>query len=77
MPATRALSSPSGVAKEDNVVEWSGAISVKNSEVWQKSVTKLRNYENTEGTSDIGDYVNSILDLGKKIMFVISKQLPA
>ena len=25
-------------------------------------ITKLRNYENTEGTSDIGDYVNSSID---------------
>ena len=26
-------------------------------------MTKLRNYGNTEGTSDIGDYVNSSLDI--------------
>ena len=29
-------------------------------------MTKWRNYENTEGTTDIGDYVNSILDFWLK-----------
>ena len=32
-------------------------------------MTELRNYENTDGTTDIGDYVNSILDFA----FVQSK----
>ena len=66
MPTARALSSPSGAAKEDDVVEWSGAIFVI--KFW--SVTKKYDEkcdekceENTDGTSDIGDYVNSSLDL--------------
>ena len=58
MPAAQALSSPSGEAKEDNVEKWSGAIFVI--KFW--SVTHEMMDENTDGTSDIGDYANSILD---------------
>ena len=37
--------------------------------------TKLRNYENTDGTSDIGDYVNSILDKKLKLDEILKTHL--
>ena len=58
MPAARALSSPSREVKEDNVEKWSGAIFVI--KFW--SVTHAQNDGRKHGTSDIGDYANSILD---------------
>ena len=47
---------------KDNVVEWSGAIFVI--KFW--SVTETQNTETrTDGTTDIGDYVHSIIDVNK------------
>ena len=45
-----------------------GRRSGQNSEVRQKSVTNEQKHENTEGTSDIGDYVNSSLDYSLKML---------
>ena len=62
MPAEQALSSPSIMLKEDNVIEWSATIFVMKFQ----SVTEWWNEEfketQTDGTTDIGDSVNSILD---------------
>ena len=62
MPAEQALSSPSNTFKEDNVIEWSATIFVMKFQ----SVTEWWNEEfketQTDGTTDIGDSVNSILD---------------
>ena len=63
-----ALSSPSGVTREDKVaVIWSyfhDEILKCDKKVWQK-------HGNTDGTTEIHDYVNSILD-GKLQVFGIN-----
>ena len=49
--------------QEDNVEKWSGAIFVI--KFWSVTKTQIDEMtdENRDGTSDIGDYVNSILDI--------------
>ena len=39
--------------------------------MWQKSVTKLRKHRDKDGTTDIGDYVNSILNVNSILYFSI------
>ena len=62
MPAEQALSSPSIMLKEDNVIEWSATIFVMKfqsvTEWWNDKFMETQ----TDGTTDIGDTVNSILD---------------
>ena len=54
--AALALSSPSGAAKEDNIVH--GRRILMKCGTWKHEMTD----GNTDGTSDIGDYVDCILD---------------
>ena len=65
MPATWALSIPSGVPKEDNVVSYFLDKILKCDENMDKNMGENTD-KNTDGTMDIGDYVNSILDSGPR-----------
>ena len=57
MPAARALSSPSGAAKEDDILHERILVDCDTRNDGRKHETTD---ENTDGTLDIGDYVNSI-----------------
>ena len=61
----------SGLAKEENVVEWSGAIFVM--KFW--SVIELQKQGNMDRTKDMSDSVNSILDGTLRIIKPWNKHL--